>query len=217
MEPEYPLYNEVETKLPQTNSRLIRRKIPSKHQNMPPGIIIPNINNRENCDQYDIIVEIDSIKYLKDPGWKIVYNENNFEKKIIQDIIENGKKTIVAVLGNSNRGKTHILHKLSGVNFESGYQIQTKGLSIKIHEENLILLDTAGTNAPLLVDNKIANNSRPTQQEIDNIHLCQIITNHILQSFTINQSHVLICVIGMLTVSEQLFLNKIKKFIKNNN
>ena len=211
----YPLYNEVETKLPQANIRLFHGKIPSKYQNMPPGIIIPNINNRKNCDQYDIIVEIDSIKYLKDPGWKIVYNEKYFEKKIIQDIIENGKKTIVAVLGNSNRGKTHILHKLSGVNFESGYQIQTKGLSIKIHEKNLILLDTAGTNAPLLVDNKIANNSRPTQQEIDNIHLCQIITNHILQSFTINQSHVLICVIGMLTVSEQLFLNKIKKFIKN--
>ena len=211
----YPLYNEVETKFPQANIRHIHSKISSKYQNMPPGLKIPNINNGKNFDQYDIIVEIDSIKYLKDPGWKIVYNEEHLKKKEIQDIIEKGKKTIVAVLGNSNRGKTHILHKLSGVNFESGYQIQTKGLSIKIHEKNLILLDTAGTNAPLLMDNKIANNSRPTQQEIDNIHLCQIITNYILQSFTINQSHVLICVIGMLTVSEQLFLNNIKKFIKN--
>ena len=173
-------------------------------------------NKREKkIDEYDLIVEIDSIRNLNKKGWKIIYNEKkNFGKEIIQDIIENGKKTIVAVLGNSNRGKTHILHKLSEVNFPSGYQIQTKGLSIKIFDKHYILLDTAGSNAPLLIDENLANYDRPTQKEIDNIHLCQIIANYILQSFIINQSHILICVVGMLTVSEQLFLEKIKKISK---
>ena len=122
--------------------------------------------------------------------------------------------TIVSVLGNSNRGKTHLLQKISDVNLKSGYQIQTKGLSIKIYGRDIILLDTAGTNAPLLVEN-IKDSKWPDQKEIDHIHLCQIITNYILQSFIINQAHILICVIGMLTASEQNFLNKIKKFSKD--
>jgi len=123
--------------------------------------------------------------------------------------------TVISVLGNSNRGKTHILNKLSGVKLKSGFQIQTKGLSIKIDKEkDIILLDTAGTNAPLLVEEKRSFESI-SQKERDHIHLCQIITNYILQAFVIKQAHILICVIGMLTASEQNFLNKIKKFSKN--
>jgi len=143
---------------------------------------------------------------------EIEYNETNGLKKAdIKNAVESSKMTIVSVLGNSNRGKTHILHKLSGVNLKAGYQIQTKGLSIKIYRKDIILLDTAGANAPLLLETE----NRPNQNEIEHIHLCQIITNYILQAFVIKQAHVLICVIGMLTTSEQSYLNKIKKFSKN--
>ena len=160
---------------------------------------------------YDVIIDINSIRFLNDPGWKIEYSDNKSEKN---KVIESSKKIIVSVLGNSNRGKTHILQRLSGVNLKPGYQNQTRGLSIKFYNEEIILLDTAGTNAPLLVDNEKAE-IRTNQKEIDHIHLCQIITNYILQSFVINQAHILICVVGMLTASEQQFLNKIKKFSKN--
>ena len=169
----------------------------------------------KNPNEYDLIINIDSIRFLNDPGWSIEYFESeNYNRKDIEKIVESSKMTIISILGNSNRGKTHILRKLSGVNLKSGYQIQTKGLSIKIYKKDIILLDTAGTNAPLLVENKTCF-ERPNQKEIDHIHLCQIITNYILQAFVINQAHILICVIGMLTASEQNFLNKIKKFSKN--
>ena len=164
------------------------------------------------ADDYDLIININSIRFLHDPGWKIEYNETNGLKKAdIKNAVESSKMTIISVLGNSNRGKTHILHKLSGVNLKAGYQIQTKGLSIKIYRKDIILLDTAGANAPLLLETE----NRPNQNEIEHIHLCQIITNYILQAFVIKQAHVLICVIGMLTTSEQSYLNKIKKFSKN--
>lgn len=164
------------------------------------------------ADDYDLIININSIRFLHNPGWKIEYKETNeLTKAEIKKAVESSKMTIVSVLGNSNRGKTHILHKLSGVNLKAGYQIQTKGLSIKIYRKDIILLDTAGANAPLLLETE----NRPNQNEIEHIHLCQIITNYILQAFVIKQAHVLICVIGMLTTSEQSYLNKIKKFSKN--
>ena len=175
----------------------------------PPASEIGTLNSYSN--EYDLIININSIRFLHKPGWKIEFFGNKDE---IRKAVESSKMKIVSVLGNSNRGKTHLLQKISDVDLKSGYQIQTKGLSIKIYGKDLILLDTAGTNAPLLVEN--TNNSKwPDQKEIDHIHLCQIITNYILQSFIINQAHILICVIGMLTASEQNFLNKIKKFSKN--
>jgi hypothetical protein len=173
-------------------------------------------SNNNNSNQYDLIINIDSIRFLGEPGWKIEYFESeNCKKEEIREIVGSSKMTVISVLGNSNRGKTHILNKLSGVKLESGFQIQTKGLSIKIDKEkDIILLDTAGTNAPLLVEDKRSFESI-SQKEKDHIHLCQIITNYILQAFVIKQAHILICVIGMLTASEQNFLNKIKKFSKN--
>ena len=163
-------------------------------------------------DEYDLVIDIDSIRFLHDRGWKILYKKNKRDE--INKSVENSKKVIVSVLGNSNRGKTHILQKLSGELLKPGYQSTTRGLSIKLCGENIILLDTAGTNAPLLIENDDEIDVRSDKQKIDEIHSCKIITNHILQSFVINQAHILICVIGMLTASEQIFLNKIKKFSK---
>jgi len=103
-----------------------------------------------SIDKYDIIIDINSIRFLKSKGWKIYYLKEK-EKKT-KEILKSSKKTIVSILGNSNRGKTYILQKLSGINLESGYQVQTKGLSIKIpDDQNILLLDTQGTNAPLLI------------------------------------------------------------------
>ena len=148
---------------------------------------------------YDVIIDITSIKKLNNPGWKIIYNtEENIEKK---------NWIVVSVLGNSNRGKTYLLQKLSGNKLFCGYQVETKGLSLKLRGDH-IFLDTAGTNTPLLVEN---NKKRPSDAEIRNIRLCQILTNYILQNFVIKYADILICVVGMLDSREQIFLSKIKK------
>ena len=172
----------------------------------------------ENIKNYDIIIDITSIRFLKDKGWDIIFTGNKERKEALKQIIKSTKKSIVSILGHSNRGKTYILQKISGEILSPGYQIQTLGLSIKIPEKrNMILLDTAGTNAPLLIDDNTEDpRCKPTfQKELDKINLCQIITNYIVQTFVINEADTLICVVGMLTAGEQQFLNRIKKNCRN--
>lgn len=172
----------------------------------------------DSYKNYDIIIDITSIRFLKEKGWKIIFTGDQSNQNKIKENIIKTTKSIVSILGHSNRGKTYILQKISGISLSAGYQIQTKGLSIKIPDErNMILLDTAGTNAPLLVDDDgdDPRNKPNFQKELDKINLCQIITNYIVQTFVIKEADTLICVVGMLTSSEQAFLNKIKKNCKN--
>ena len=176
-----------------------------------------NENYHENIKNYDIIINITSIRFLKEKGWNIIFT-NQKRKDALKQIIKSTKKSIVSILGHSNRGKTYILQKISGEPLSPGYQIQTLGLSIKIPENrNMILLDTAGTNAPLLIDDNAEDpRTKPNfQKELDKINLCQIITNYIVQTFVINEADTLICVVGMLTAGEQQFLNRIKKNCRN--
>lgn len=162
---------------------------------------------------YDVIIDINSIRFLQNKGWKIIYANKEKEDEL-KKIMQSSTKSIVSILGHSNRGKTYLLQRISGIQLKDGYQIQTKGLSIKIPEEkNIFLLDTAGTNAPLLVEEgeKDPRMEKSFQKELDEIHLCQIITNYIIQTFIIKAANTLICVVGMLTAAEQQFLNRVKK------
>ena len=174
--------------------------------------------HNENIKNYDIIIDITSIKFLKEKGWNIIFTGDETRQDALKQIIKSTSKSIVSILGHSNRGKTYILQKISGEHLSPGYQIQTLGLSIKIPENrNMILLDTAGTNAPLLVDDNAEDprNKPNFQKELDKINLCQIITNHIVQTFVIKEADTLICVVGMLTAGEQQFLNRVKKNCRN--
>ena len=63
-------------------------------------------NNFE--DFYDIIIDIKSIKEIKE-GWEIKMNEkgkNNYNKH------KNNKTIKIGILGNSNKGKSFILSKI---------------------------------------------------------------------------------------------------------
>ena len=167
-----------------------------------------NIKNEYKNLCYDVIIDIKSIQNLNQKGWNIIYSGKKENKK---EMVKNRSKIIISVFGNSNRGKTYLLQKLSGENLESGYQIQTKGLSMKFHG-SLIYLDTAGTNTPLLLED---NMIRPNEAELQKIHLCQIITNYIIQKYVVEHADILLCVIGMLNSAEQIFLQKIKKLCEN--
>ena len=106
------------------------------------------IKNEEKY--YDIIIDIDSIKKLFKKGWDIKYTEEG-DKKYEQKKNEN--LTVVAVIGNKNRGKSYILQKISGKKLPLGYSVTTKGISIKYPDnmnQNIILLDSAGFEVPLL-------------------------------------------------------------------
>ena len=173
-------------------------------------------NNREVNEydsEYDLIIDINSIKKLKD-GWVIKYNGNSQRIQKTKKIIGSNGQNIISILGHSNRGKTYILERISTEKLNPGYDRTTKGISVKIFGDNAIFLDTVGTNSPLLIGNDVKEDPRDKdnyQSEMEDVNLCQIITNYIVQKFVIQYADILICAVGMLTTNEQQFLNKIKK------
>ena len=122
-------------------------------------------------DDYDIIIDINSIRFLKDKGWKIT-NPNEREKEM-KDTLKS--KSIVSILGHSNRGKTFILQKLCDIKLKSGYRVHTKGISIKVPEDqNILLLDDQGTNASLLLDKSEEDKRNKPNfiEELEHFNLC---------------------------------------------
>ena len=168
-------------------------------------------------DFYDVIIHIDSIKDIN-KGWRIEFNEKtkkNYESFKNQKIIK------IGVIGNSNKGKSFLLSKISKIKLPSGTSIRTEGLSIKYPElekfkdRKIALLDSAGLETPVLnlgnqnnvADDKVNELFREKSRE-------KLITELFLQNYIINNSDVLIAVVGILTYSEQKLLMKIKKEIE---
>ena len=188
---------------------------------------------------YDVIIKIDSIRDLNKEGWKVKMNE----KGIIQyNKHKNESYLRIGVIGNTNKGKSFLLSKISKIDLASGYSIQTEGLSIKYpdlkdhKDRNIILLDSAGLETPVFkskniekekeVEVKDNKNEQKIQEknerdEIEKIDKEQnkefkenardkIMTELFLQNFIIRSSDILLLVVGKLTYSEQLLINKIK-------
>ena len=168
----------------------------------------------QNEEKYDIVVDINSMKNLKE-GWEIKYYGSENKINILKDKIRSSNKNFISVLGHSNIGKTYILQRICGEQLQPG--ITTKGISIKLFRNNAFLLDTVGENAPLLVED-IGKDPRDEPdfypKQLDEINLCRIISNYFVQTFAIKYSDILLCIVGMLTSSEQQFLDKIKKFFR---
>ena len=189
--------------------------------------VTKNLKYEELCEKsdnpiYDIVIDIKTILDLV-KGWNIILNGNEENQlRILKKFDE--KNFVISVIGNSNRGKTYILNKISDFkekNETSKFSIQTKGLSIKSPiDKEFILMDTVGFNAPILIgddDNNIRDdeNEENLDGKINKITRGQIITNYLFQNFIINEAYILICMIGQITFSEQQFLNKIRVFCTN--
>jgi len=121
--------------------------------NIPNLITEPKDEIDDTTKFYDVIVPIQSIKDII-KGWKIKLNKDIKYKEIIKD-----KVLKIGVIGNSNKGKSFILSKLSKMIFPSGTSIKTEGLSIKYPDlkeyknRKIVLLDSAGLETPVLQDN----------------------------------------------------------------
>ena len=186
---------------------------------------------------YDVIVPIQSIKDIT-KGWEIKISERykkNFEYFISEKAIK------IGIIGNSNKGKSFILSKLSKIELPSGTSIKTEGLSIKYPDltdfpnRKIVLLDSAGLETPVLssinenlehnlrVNNNQQNKNLNNSENNENNYFKEkakekIITERFLQNYIIYNSDILIVVVGILTYSEQKTLNKIKtKFIREKN
>ena len=187
-------------------------------------------------DYYDVVIDIDSINSLRKEGWKIIYNEkrkSDYEKIIKDETVK------IGVLGMNNVGKSFLLSKLVRVEIPSGYSVETKGISIKYAEKEkgeeagLCILDSAGHEAPLLIqknnnfleglDKKDLKDKEKNEleefikrDEEEELSKDKANTERFLEKLIISLSDMIILVIGKLTRTEQRLINRIKEEAKNN-
>ena len=126
--------------------------------------------NIDPANFYDVIVSINSILDISKGGWNIKLSER-FQKEYKNMIKDKTLK--IGIIGNSNKGKSFILSKLSKIDLPAGTSIKTEGLSIKYpdlkiyKDRRITLLDSAGLETPVLKENleKENNNLDKLQQD----------------------------------------------------
>ena len=138
-------------------------------------IMNENIKDIDAKDFYDVIISINSITDIT-KGWEV-----KMSKRAIESYEKLKNETIIkiGVIGNSNKGKSFILSKISKIDLPSGTSIRTEGLSIKYpeleeyKERKIVLLDSAGLETPVLNEegeNKKEDiNENKEEAEIENI------------------------------------------------
>ena len=133
--------------------------------------------------------------------------------------LKNEKVIRIGVIGNSNKGKSFILSKISKIILPVGTNIRTEGLSIKypdnleeFKDRRIVLLDSAGFETPVLNEDDVSKVENDVFKEKSREKL---ITELFLQNYIINNSDILLIAVGILTYSEQKLLNKIKLYLKN--
>ena len=176
------------------------------------------VENKKAIDFYDLVIDIDAMKSLLGKGWEEEMTEKgkkNYEEK------KDKSSVVVSVIGNQNKGKSFMLGQISGEPIPKGYSCKTKGLSVKyptIEKQNIILLDTAGFETPL-VENDVYKLSKDKSKLEEKEYLDQVtefakdrqMTEYFLQRFVLTQANILLVLVGQLTYTDQKFLNRIKK------
>ena len=160
----------------------------------------------ESYNNYDIIINMNTLK----EDIKIETSEEgmtNYNNQKMKD------STVIGAIGNLNVGKTYILSKITGY-YELPSGLRTKGISVKyptIYGCNLIALDSAGSEAPFLVNEEFnLDFKNKRQDEFIEYVSDKKITEKFLQNFILFSSNILIIVVGQLTYSDQKLINRIK-------
>ena len=180
-------------------------------------------------DFYDIVIDIENFEDLKNNGWKIVTSEEGIQKyqyfKDVSynnnDIYEKEKKKLnrIGILGGGNVGKTFILHKLLGKQYND--KIKTRGISVIYPEREekdklFVCLDTCNTlNTSLFVKNlsneevfNLSDKERSNYKK--DLIKDKIFRNIFIEDFIIEKANILIFVLDQLTIKEQIFLFRLK-------
>ena len=183
----------------------------------------PIYDEQKFIDFYDIILKINSIRDVLN-GWNIEFSEKG---KDYYKRMKEGNFLKIGVAGAGNKGKSFLLQKLANIDLPVGTSIKTEGLSIRCPDmesenENIILLDAAGSETPLLEDsnfdfNKLVNDPKELKEQLDNLARDKSLTENFLQNIIINESNMLLIVVGNLTYQEQKLINKIKEETVNKN
>ncbi len=156
----------------------------------------------DTCDNYDIIININSLKESIKEGIKV---EGSGMDYYYYEDVKGGP--VIGIIGNLNVGKTYILSKITGYKLPSRLRTKTQGISIKylrIYETYFIALDSAGSDSPLLVSEEFnLDFKNKSQDELIEYIIDKKITEIFLQNFILFSSDILIIVVGQLSYSEQ--------------
>ena len=177
-------------------------------------IDLKNQKNKTIEDFYDITIVINSIKNINKNGWEVKFNKEGLEK---YQKYKNQELIKIGVLGNNKIGKTFILNKISKIKLPNELNIKTEGLSVKYPElkkytkRNIILIDSTILETPILKSN---SNEIEEKKEFKENLKDKIITELFIENFIIDASDILLLIVGELTYSEQILINKIKEKCK---
>ena len=167
----------------------------------------------------DTIIDFDSLKFscTTEKGFNVLFSDKgyeNYNKRKNQDAI------IVGVIGNANKGKSYILSKISNEELPRGHSVTTKGISVKypkIEVKPLIILDSAGSEAPLINNmevQKLSNNNFDIEL-LTELARDKIATENFIHEFIYFYSNILIVIVGQLTNDDQKLINRIKLMYGN--
>ena len=135
---------------------------------------------------------------------------------------KNKQALVIGMIGNSNKGKSFLLSKISKIDLPNGTNIRTEGLSIKYPDlkkyknRKIVLLDSEGLESPFLFQYYEKRNEM-TDEKLKEKARDKLVTEYFLQNFIMDSSDIIIAVVGLLTFQEQKFLNKIKSQISKLN
>eukprot|EP01120_Amphizonella_sp_Union-15-10_P016211 TRINITY_DN8475_c0_g1_i1.p1 TRINITY_DN8475_c0_g1~~TRINITY_DN8475_c0_g1_i1.p1 ORF type:complete len:650 (-),score=151.01 TRINITY_DN8475_c0_g1_i1:117-2066(-) len=139
-------------------------------------------------------------------------NDDVITKQLLQLLDFNQTNTLVSVSGLFNRGKTFLLNKLAKTALPSDYKVTTKGLSFVLpfddNVKNLIFLDTAGTNSPLMLAHDESTNRLLIEKKS---------TELFLQDLVFAMSDVIIVVVNQLTWPDQEYLEVLQDKLRKSN
>lgn len=207
------------------NEQIIEKESPSeepnKELNFENSINIGNdqIIRREHT-MYDAIFKCESIRILFEKGWSYFLTE-----KFVKRMEENDDFCPMCFLGETNKGKTFIINKLTNKNLESGSEYKTEGISCKFSDfeysndeiiesndsEKFLLFDSAGKSEPLLVEpNERIKIKNDLKRVVESNYRDLRISEEFLKNLLINHSQIIIVVVNQLTLAEQLFLYELK-------
>ena len=163
--------------------------------------------------KFDCIIEITRMSDLIKNGWKY-YSNDEFNK-----YLKYGKKInrLVGIFGDKCTGKTFILNKILKKNLVLEEKDLNPSLSFKIYDDNLIFLDSLGSNLTPNYnkddlekidknESEYEKNKRKNENE-----LTTKINELFIRNFVLELSHLCLYVVPYLTNSEFERLNLIKK------
>ncbi len=178
-----------------------------------PNILIQEgILKDEKESEFDCVIEITRMSDLIKEGWKYYSNEDF--KKYFEDTKMN---YLVGIFGDKFTGKTFILNKLFKKNLIVKDKDLKPSLSFKIYNNNLIFLDSLGSNLPpnyfkeyLEHIDKDQDEYEKYKRKVEN-EISTKINELFIRNFVLELSHLCIYVVPYLTNSELERINLIKK------